>query len=265
MTDNNYEGLAKIAAKKAAIMAELATFAKDRRNESQKYGYASAETIFNTIREKMAAHSLVIFPSVVEHKQDEFKSAKGTPGLHTVVTYRMAWVCTETGAVWEDFWVGEGDDYQDKGYSKTATLALKYFLLTTFVVSSGDHADDADSGLDAKPTQAKAKAQSTLSDTPVYNQGDSVWLNLTDCRRKTDVNGKAYMVFKIGTGLNTAPVYSSDLFKRAGYAPDGFTKEWTVGTPIWAQVRLEGKFWTVTALAAADGSGTVIAEEAKAS
>lgn len=221
MDANEMAGLASIAKKKAAIMAELKSFAKDRRNESQKYGYASAESIFDTIREKMAEHGLVVFPSVAEHRQDEFKSAKGTPGLHTVVTYRMAWICMETGAVWEDFWVGEGDDYQDKGYSKTATLALKYFLLTSFVVSSGDHADDSDSGLDSKPPQkgqAKVKpAAAAQNGAHKHGERMAVTLSGLTVRARKDDPNRNLLAFKIKNADIEVFAFSRELFRNAGW------------------------------------------------
>lgn len=150
MTENELNGLASLARKKAAIMGELKKFTKDKMNPKQNYGYASAETIFDTIRDLMNKHGLVLFTSAVSGNQDRFESKGGTPGLHTTVQYRMLWVDTDTGATVEDYWLSEGDDYQDKGYSKCATLALKYYLLTTFIVSSGDASDDPDSGLRSK-------------------------------------------------------------------------------------------------------------------
>ena len=42
-------------------------------------------------------------------------------------------------------WTGESLDTQDKGITKAATSAEKYFLMKTFVISTGDAKDDPDS------------------------------------------------------------------------------------------------------------------------
>lgn len=172
MEQTDLNGLASLARKKAAIMGDLQKFAKDKKNAKQGYGYASAETIFDTIRGLMNQHGLVLFTSAVSGNQEHFESKGGTPGLHTTVQYRMLWVDTDTGATVEDYWLSEGDDYQDKGYSKCATLALKYYLLTTFIVSSGDASDDPDSGLRSKSNrQYQQKPPQRPAATP--KTGDS--------------------------------------------------------------------------------------------
>jgi hypothetical protein len=170
MEQQDFSGLASLARKKAAIMNDLKKLPKDKRNTQQNYGYASAEGVFDTIRALMVEHGLVLFTSAVSGSQEHFTSGKGTPGLHTTVQYRMLWVDTETGATVEDFWLSEGDDYQDKGYSKCATLALKYYLMTTFIVSSGDPKDDPDSGVRSKGQRSDVKPSNNAAATPPRTQ-----------------------------------------------------------------------------------------------
>lgn len=280
MTPEEMNGLASIARKKVAMMSELKTFTKDKHNTSQNYGYASAELIFNTIRQLMTQHGLVLFMSAEEGDQKEFQSARGTRGLHTTVSYRMTWIDIDTGATFEDRWLSEGDDYQDKGYSKCATLALKYYLLSSFVVSSGDHADDSDSGIGSKeatPRRAttpksrdKAQSGTTTSNganTPwkqpdVSNQGldlipEDKATDHTTLKALTivDKDGQKRLKFKSDDG-RTVLAFTRQLFKERGWIDEA---EWTgVGDyPIndgipagitFHRINEDGGYWEVSSV-----------------
>lgn len=236
MTDE-MSGLASLARKKAAIMGELKKFTKDKQNPKQGYSYPSAESIFDTIRGMMAQHGLVLFTSAVSGNQEHFASQKGTPGLHTTVQYRMLWVDTETGATVEDYWLSEGDDYQDKGYSKCATLALKYYLLTTFVVSSGDASDDPDSGIrdrsSQKPRQQGAatppvnangnqrtSTSKTQNGAPVaFADGETRQIELTAVTVEEGKSQRRYRFTNVG-GLQNVMAYSRDIFREGNWCAE---------------------------------------------
>lgn len=54
---------------------------------------------------------------------------------------------------------------------------------------------------------------------------------LVSVEHKKDKKDKPFMSFEAEDGSKVA-VYSSQMFKDAGYAPDGFTKDWRVSVPI---------------------------------
>lgn len=235
--ETNYEGLASLARKKAAIMSDLKKLPKDKRNTQQNYNYASAEGVFDTIRALMVEHGLVLFTSAVSGHQDAFTSKNGTPGLHTTVQYRMLWVDTETGATVEDFWLSEGDDYQDKGYSKCATLALKYYLMTTFIVSSGDATDDPDSGLRRKGQRQQHNGQSQAATAAKSNEppqprtsagngaktpqdGDMREITLTAVVSESGKAGNTRYRFASVEQLPAVYAYSRDVFIKGSWCTE---------------------------------------------
>lgn len=227
MTTEEMNGLASLARKKAAIMAELKKFGKDAYNQNQKYKFPSAASIFDTIRGLMAAHGLVLFTSAVDGHQDPMESKSGTAGYHTVVLYRMMWIDTETGAMFEDMWRSESDDYQDKGHSKAATLALKSYLLTSFIVSSGEEADDPDSGIGSQETAKRETRQNrTKTPPPAPNENGHENIRRVTLQAPMAVsaqqNGSFFMTFATVDG---EPIYEFDfgLWEKANYCYEG---EW---------------------------------------
>lgn len=130
--------------KMAAIMGEITRVPKTGRNKQQNYDFATDSDIADLIRGKLAAHGIAFFASMTDVEQTEIKSAKGSTGYHTIAHLEFTFVCGDTGDKMSCTWRGEADDWGDKGVSKAATLGEKYFLLKTFVMSTGDPADDPD-------------------------------------------------------------------------------------------------------------------------
>jgi hypothetical protein len=58
----------------------------------------------------------------------------------TTVTLDVTLVDGESGDMMTTTWIGQGLDNSDKGYYKAYTGAIKYFLLKTFLISTGDEA-----------------------------------------------------------------------------------------------------------------------------
>lgn len=271
MTTEEMIGLASLAKKKAAIMAELKKFGKDSYNQNQKYKFPSAASIFDAIRKLMAEHGLVLFTSAIDGHQNEMESKSGNAGLHTTVKYRMLWIDTETGAMVEDLWLSESDDWQDKGYSKSATLALKSYLLTSFIVSSGDETDDPDSGIGSQdaakrnatsPKQGKPARQGAAtsngaqngsqSEIPADKATDHVLLRSLEI---VDKDGQKRLKFKSDDG-RTVLAFTRQLFKERGWIDEA---EWTGlgdypikdGIPVgitFHRINDDGGHWEVTAV-----------------
>lgn len=124
--------------KLAKIMGEVKHVPKNGKNEHFKYSFATEGDISDAIRKLLSEHNIAIFASMVAHEQ---KPSGNT--IKTVCTFEFTLACGDSGATHSCLWTGEANDNQDKGYNKAATAAMKYWLLKTFMIPTGDDPDGA--------------------------------------------------------------------------------------------------------------------------
>lgn len=144
---------AKLFRKISEVMGEVGRVEKRGRNDFHKYDYVTEADLVEAVREKLAARQVAILPSV------DSVEAGGKNG--TLWTYRGAFtfVDGESGAMFRCTWAGQGEDQGDKGLYKAYTGALKYFLMKTFLIPTGDD-PEGDSETDrraAKPSAVVGK------------------------------------------------------------------------------------------------------------
>lgn len=134
-----------LAARIARVMLQINRLPKSGYNSKQNYKYVQDEDVLDTLRPLLAQEGIVVFASV-ESVEQSLSTSDTSSALHTLVYFIFTMTC-ETGEKIECRWAGEANDWGDKGVSKAATLAQKYWLLKTFLLSSGDPADDPDTGV----------------------------------------------------------------------------------------------------------------------
>lgn len=134
----------------AAVRGEIDTFDKDKVNKHFKYGYASAAQVFAVVGAAMSKHNLVCIPRI------ESVTASADNKRYQI-EYVFMLGCGDSGESFETRWFGESFiANDDKAITKATTTALKYFLMTMFVVSAGDTPDADESGPDnAAPVNSK--------------------------------------------------------------------------------------------------------------
>ena len=133
---------ASLFAKLAKVMGRLKKLPKSGYNDHFKYNFVTESDVSDAVRAALAAENVAFFASM---------QAVRFEGKKTIVDMQYTFADGETGAVWICTWTGEAIDTQDKGIAKAATSALKYFLMKTFVLSSGDPGDDSDNGAKPEP------------------------------------------------------------------------------------------------------------------
>ena len=156
-----HERRAPLFAKLARVMGKIERLPKTGWNDYQKYAYASDADVSDLIRPLLAEEGVCLFVDMIGVEQIENRTR-----CHFSFTFADG----ETGETFTSTWYGEsltGKD--DKGINKAATSALKYFLLKTFIVGTGDLADEPDAGpatedRQDKPAPPKAKTQQTAAE-----------------------------------------------------------------------------------------------------
>jgi hypothetical protein len=127
-------------------MAEVGCVPKRGFNDFHKYAYATEADIVEAVRGAMSSRGVVLVPSVRSVVRE---------GTLTTVLMAFQFTDGETGETSTHDWAGTGDDKGDKGLYKAMTGALKYFLLKTFLLPTGD-----DPEADAE-TDKRAAVQAT--------------------------------------------------------------------------------------------------------
>jgi len=145
--------LASLFGKLARVMGRLERLPRTGHNSHFNYDFVTDGDVSDTVRAALAAEGVAFFATMRGVSVDGKKVT-----AHFTYTFGDG----ETGATWSCNWQGEAIDTQDKGTAKAATSALKYFLLKTFVLSSGDQADDTDADA-AQAKQAKPSGNGNQS------------------------------------------------------------------------------------------------------
>lgn len=142
-----------------AILAEVGNVEKKGYNKAQSYNFMRETDLVDKIRPVMAREHLFLHQTVIEQKITEVGETKsGSHNRLVEVVMRFTWVDADTGESWHvpaDF-PGHGMDTGDKGIYKAMTGAEKYFLMKTFLVSTGDD-PEGDEKTDRQEAAAEAE------------------------------------------------------------------------------------------------------------
>lgn len=126
----------QIYAKLAKVMAQVKRIKETGYNSHFKYKFATHADVSDLVREALAEQGVAFFPSMDSYEKQ---------GNTTICQWTMRFIDGETGEVADARWYSEAQDNQDKGFNKAASFAVKYYLLKTFLISTGDEPDpDAD-------------------------------------------------------------------------------------------------------------------------
>ena len=135
--------------KMVKVMASMERVPKRGHNDHFHYDFVTEGDVLDAVRKALVAEGIALFVSFNEMERRDNKIAVGK--------LTLTFCDAETGQTYEVQWIGEGQDTQDKGAAKAATSAVKYALLKTFLISTGDAADDPDTST----SEAKAPRKRT--------------------------------------------------------------------------------------------------------
>ena len=131
------KGLSGLYAKMAAVMGRLERIPKRGLNKHFGYAFVTDSDVLDAVRVAMAAEGVCLFMSMTGIQQQDKR---------TIVNFQVTFADSGSGEREDVAWVGEAMDTQDKGIAKAATSALKYCLLKTFLISTGDEPDTDSDG-----------------------------------------------------------------------------------------------------------------------
>jgi ERF superfamily len=134
------------AAERPSLHAKLLNIAKQidylekrGRNENNKYDYVQSVDVLGKLRRLLFDAGILVVPAAHKPEHLQFSSRSGSPSFLTSVELVYRFVDTETSESIAVPWVGCGvDTGGDKGIYKAFTGALKYMLLSTFLVPTSN-------------------------------------------------------------------------------------------------------------------------------
>lgn len=157
MTDNalipDVPPMAQLARKMANIMGQLKRLRQGGQN-SQGWTFTSIDDITDAIRALMAEHGIALFSKML--KATEVKDGKVT---RATVDMEFELVCADTGVSKVMSWTGSAEDHSDKAMNKAAVYAEKFWLKSTFLVSTGKDPDASSPRLDRRNEQQPRQQQ----------------------------------------------------------------------------------------------------------
>jgi hypothetical protein len=161
--------------KLAAVMAEVGRIPKNGTNEFHRYKYVLESDLVEAVRDKLASRSVFVTSSVksVEvielskpTKSGEILSQK-VGVLHIEYTFHDG----DSGESIVLNGVGEIDQDGGKGLYKAMTGALKYVLMKTFLVATGDDPEN-DGGQKKQPAKVAMPQQNQPQAAPASKKAD---------------------------------------------------------------------------------------------
>jgi len=130
-----------LAVKLARVMDGVSRVRKSGFNQHHQYKFATDADVSDEVRSLLASEGVAFLPSM-----DSIEDIRAGEKLRLVrASFTMRFVDGATGEVLACKWFSEAMDSQDKAINKAATAAVKYFLLKTFLISTGEE-NDPDAG-----------------------------------------------------------------------------------------------------------------------
>ena len=154
---------AQLYKKIATVTAAVSRIPKNGENTFHRYKYATESDITDGLRDLLAENGLAFLPpSVISWERSETTKKDGNRGDDlTRVQLQFGLACADTGEVFSAFFWGEGQDGGDKGFYKAYTGAVKYFLMKTFLIATGD--DPEQDQHQQRPAAARPQAPTPVN------------------------------------------------------------------------------------------------------
>jgi hypothetical protein len=141
------EGL-NLKQKLAEVRRRISYVQKRGHNERFNYSYVTAADIAGAVGDALAELEVVVIPNLESISHENISPNQGYPDRLTRVVMTYTFMDVNSAEELTVKMPGEGRDPGDKGPYKAMTGALKYALLQSFLIATGDDPEDerADSG-----------------------------------------------------------------------------------------------------------------------
>jgi len=222
-TPSNEYNPAVLYGKLARITQKMTRIRKTGRHP-QGYQFATETDIIESVREAMADENISLVANMVGYQiTDGGLTKAGAAVYHTVCEFEFIFVCADSGTTVTCKWFNESLDSSDKGFNKAATAALKYFLMKTFLITTGEPDEHESSDVQTTKKQPqKAVSPPAKNATNGQPGANPVWFDVAVGEAWTDL--KAYLL--------ETKIYTNDhemknsMIKRGIVANNNIVEAW---------------------------------------
>jgi hypothetical protein len=152
----------------SSVQSELSYLKKDKKvstGGNNSYTALTHDKVVGELRGLLVKYGIVTIPSIVNHNRERFvvtSEYNGKPveknNYFTELQIKIEFVNIEDPKDrFESGSIGYGIDNQDKGIGKAFSYAVKYALLKTFMIESGDDEEERQPDSHYEPIDYKAK------------------------------------------------------------------------------------------------------------
>lgn len=129
--------------KLSAILGSVGGIPKTGYNKFQNYNYVHESDVLDAIRPLLARDGIAVYVNIidVDTKVNVYTSSSGTPQHLTIVQGEIVFVDAISNESVSFGIAGQGMDSGDKGLPKAITMAVKYGLMKSFLLGTGDDAE----------------------------------------------------------------------------------------------------------------------------
>src|SRR5215469_2699783 len=128
--------------KLAEVRRRISYIQKRGHNERYNYSYVTAADLAGAVGDALAELEVVVIPQLVSISHENIAPNQGYPDRLTRVVMTYTFMDVNSAEQLTVKVPGEGRDPGDKGPYKAMTGALKYALLQSFLIATGDDPED---------------------------------------------------------------------------------------------------------------------------
>lgn len=148
---------AGIYGKLAELTGLIPLVEKKGKNDFHGYSYAKESDLVEVVRPLLSAYGIFFWWSIIDRRQSGSVIRGEERQTRTEILVRFKFIDGDTGQETEpqELWA-DGDDPIDKGIYKSMTGAVKYALMKTFMIATGDD-PEADKAADRRGAAREAE------------------------------------------------------------------------------------------------------------
>lgn len=154
-----------LAAKLAEVLEAVGYIPKNGTNTAQGYKFVTDADVLDTVRTALAARKVATAVSVTRLEHVPYTTAKGSPQFLATVEGTLTFLDGESDSRIDIPFVGAGADSGDKGAYKAITGGVKYALLKSFLIPTGDDPEN-----DEKPATRDTVSVAPVQRAPTASQ-----------------------------------------------------------------------------------------------
>jgi hypothetical protein len=183
----------------SAIMAEVPSIGKNRKNVQQNYTFRGIDDMYNALNDILSKHKVFATSEVLHHEREERQTAKGGVLIYSILTVKFTFF-TDDGSSVTSTMIGEGMDSGDKASNKAMSTAYKYALMQIFCIPTDDPKDTEIDSHEVVSSRGNTYSQPSADRGLQGKYGsdsasdDKAWLNA--CDKQGNLTEKGYETAK---------------------------------------------------------------------